>query len=155
MPDADLSLSVPSVFFGAIGTAGQRCTSTRRLYLHRKIAAEFLDRLQQLYASISPGDPLDPSTFYGPLAAPQCVEVYSNAIRHLRANNANRLTGGQQYERIGAGNFVQPTIAIPKSSDPTDRIWSTETFAPILNVAIFDELEEAIKMNNAVPQVGC
>ncbi|KAG6380151.1 Aldehyde/histidinol dehydrogenase [Boletus reticuloceps] len=124
MPDADLSMAVPAVFFGAVGTAGQRCTSTRRLYLHRDIAPPFLDALQKL------------------------------AIERLREKGAQVLTGGQQYDQDGLrqGNFVQPTIAIPESVDPADSIWSTETFAPVLNVGVFDELEQAIGWNNAVPQ---
>ncbi|KAH7882968.1 NAD-aldehyde dehydrogenase [Phlebopus sp. FC_14] len=154
MPDADLGMAVPAVFFGAVGTAGQRCTSTRRLYLHRGIAQRFLDALQKLYASVRVGDPLVESTLLGPLHTRAAVTIYSDAVKRLRENGAQILTGGQKYEEdaLRHGNFVQPTIAIPKYADPTDTIWSTETFAPILNVRIFDELEEAIAWNNAVPQ---
>lgn len=155
MPDADLSLAVPAVFFGAVGTAGQRCTSTRRLYLHRQIADEFMGRLKKLYASVVPGDPLDSATLLGPMHTKDAVGVYHNAIKHLKEIDAEIVTGGKDYEQspLDAGNFVQPTIAIPKSVNPTDQIWSTETFAPILNAAVFDDLEEAIGWNNAVPQV--
>ncbi|KAF9224804.1 NAD-aldehyde dehydrogenase [Gyrodon lividus] len=154
MPDADLSMAVPAVFFGAVGTAGQRCTSTRRLYLHRDIAPRFLDALQKLYGSVRVGDPLVESTLLGPLHTRAAVGIYSNAVRRLRENGAQILTGGQRYDQDGLrqGNFVQPTIAIPNSVDPTDAIWSTETFAPILNVCIFNELEQVIAWNNAVPQ---
>ncbi|RDB23697.1 Alpha-aminoadipic semialdehyde dehydrogenase [Hypsizygus marmoreus] len=154
MPDADLSLAVPSVFFGAVGTAGQRCTSTRRLYLHRDIASEFLEHLRKLYGTIKPADPLVESTLLGPLHSSAALKTYSDAIEHLRSIDAEILIGGNRYSDapLGAGNFVQPTIAIPKSADPTARIWSTETFAPILNAAIFDSLEQAIEWNNAVPQ---
>lgn len=156
MPDADLSLAVPSAFFGAVGTAGQRCTSTRRLYLHRDIADNFLQRLRKLYGGIKPGDPLVESTLLGPLHSTMALKTYSDAIEHLRSINAEILTGGERYSDtpLDAGNFVQPTIAIPKSADPTSQIWSTETFAPILNVAVFDHLEQAIEWNNAVPQVS-
>jgi aldehyde dehydrogenase family 7 protein A1 len=155
MPDADLSLAVPSVFFGAVGTAGQRCTSTRRLYLHHKIAPEFLDRLQKLYSTVIPGDPLVEDTLLGPMHTRAGIDIYTNAIQYLRTMDAEILTGGQKYEDapFDAGNFVQPTIALPKSVDPTDQVWKTETFAPILNVAVFDDLQQAIEWNNAVPQV--
>ena len=154
MPDADLSLAVPAVFFGAVGTAGQRCTSTRRLYLHRNIADEFLGRLKALYGSVAVGDPLIKETLLGPLHTKGAVDTYEQAVRKLRSLDAEIITGGERYQQdsLRAGNFVQPTISIPKSVKTEDDIWSTEVFAPILNVAIFDELEQAIAWNNAVPQ---
>lgn len=154
MPDADLALAVPAVFFGAVGTAGQRCTSTRRLYLHNTIAQEFLERLQKLYSTVRVGDPLEDSTLLGPLHTTSALGIYADAIKKLRDTDAEILTGGRRYEDklLRDGNFVQPTIAIPKTQDPKNQIWSTETFAPILNAAIFDDLEQAIEWNNAVPQ---
>lgn len=156
MPDADLDLAVPAVFFGAVGTAGQRCTSTRRLYLHRSIAPEFLERLQKAYASISPGDPLDSATLLGPLHTRAAVGVYSDAVKHLRKSGAEILTGGGLYDGLAngmdGGNFVKPTIAVPKKADTSEREWKTETFAPVLCAAVFDELEQAIEWNNKVPQ---
>ncbi|KAF8884234.1 NAD-aldehyde dehydrogenase [Gymnopilus junonius] len=154
MPDADLSLAIPAVFFGAVGTAGQRCTSTRRLYLHRSISSEFLERLQKLYQSVNPGDPLVDGTLLGPLHSSAACGIYSNAIEHLRSTGANILTGGNKYGQapFSRGYFVEPTIAIPSSPKPDSYIWQTETFAPILNVAVFDELEQAIEWNNNVPQ---
>lgn len=154
MPDADLSLAIPGVFFGSVGTAGQRCTSTRRLFLHRDVATEFLDRLKKLYTSIRPGDPLVEDTLLGPMHNKAAVNVYDNTINHLQSINAEILCGGKKYVEapFSAGNFVQPTIAVPKTVNMRDEIWSTETFAPILNAAIFDDLEEAIEWNNAVPQ---
>lgn len=156
MPDADLSLALPSVFFGAVGTAGQRCTSTRRLYLHRRIADEFLERLQKFYQSIQPGDPLVDGTLLGPLHTRSACQTFHDTVTHLRDSGAEILTGGSQYGHgpLSSGNFVQPTIAIPKLPEPGDYIWKTETFAPILKVAVFDELEEAIEWNNGVPQVS-
>ena len=154
MPDADLSLAVPAVFFGAVGTAGQRCTSTRRLYVHRSISEDFLSRLKSLYVALQPGDPLVQGTHLGPLHTRKAIDIYTQAILNLQQSGANILVGGQRYEQdaLLAGNFVQPTIVIPKEIDMKSAIWSTETFAPILNVAVFDELEEAIEWNNAVPQ---
>lgn len=154
MPDADLSLAVPAVFFGAVGTAGQRCTSTRRLYLHREVADEFLTRLKTLYSSVVAGDPLSKDTLLGPLHTGSACDVYGQAIDKLRSLGADIITGGERYQReeLRSGNFVKPTISLPTSVNPKDDIWSTEIFAPILNVAIFDELEQAIDWNNAVPQ---
>jgi len=148
MPDADLSLAVPAVFFGAVGTAGQRCTSTRRLYLHRAIAPEFLARLQELYASLQPGDPLDARTLLGPLHTRAALDMYDGAIAELQSASARILTGGARYD--GPGNFVRPTIALPHS--PRGELWQKERFAPVLLAAEFERLEEAIEWNNAVPQ---
>ena len=129
MPDADLSLAVPAVFFGSIGTAGQRCTSTRRLYLHRAIAPEFLARLQALYASpaLQPGDPLDARTLLGPLHSRAALNIYDDTITELKDAGAQFLldsssSGRERYGRyedltspLDSGNFVRPTIAmIPK-----------------------------------------
>jgi aldehyde dehydrogenase family 7 protein A1 len=164
MPDADLSLAVPAVFFGSVGTAGQRCTSTRRLFLHRAIAPEFLSRLQTLYASLKPGDPLDARTLLGPLHTRAALSIYDGAIAELRAAGADILAGGGRYDvaedlphSLAGGNFVRPTIAVPKpttarSPSVDSRLWATERFAPVLCAAVFDELEEAITWNNAVPQ---
>ncbi|KAF8208281.1 NAD-aldehyde dehydrogenase [Mycena galopus ATCC 62051] len=157
MPDADLGMAIPSIFFGAIGTAGQRCTSTRRLYLHRKIADDLLDRLQKLYSALKPGDPLEDATLLGPMHSATGVDVYEKAVRNLQDIDAQILAGGARYAAADTpggkkGNFVQPTIAIPKSKDPSDPLWQSECFAPILNCAVFDDLEEAIQWNNAVPQ---
>lgn len=148
MPDADLSLAVPAVFFGSVGTAGQRCTSTRRLYLHRSIAPEFLSRLQNLYASLTPGDPLDARTLLGPLHTRAAVAAYDTTITELKSADAQILVGGARYD--SAGNFVRPTIAQPVS--PQGMLWETERFAPVLLVAEFEQLEQAIKWNNGVPQ---
>lgn len=117
MPDADLSMAIPSVFFGAIGTAGQRCTSTRRLYLHRRIADEFIERLQRLYTSVRPGDPLAEDTLLGPVHNSTALEIYTKAIQNLHSIDAEILAGGKKYEEppFNAGYFVQPTLAMPTS----------------------------------------
>ncbi|KAI1787278.1 NAD-aldehyde dehydrogenase [Ganoderma leucocontextum] len=156
MPDADLNLAVPAVFFGAVGTAGQRCTSTRRLYLHSSIVESFLSRLDSFYQSVRPGDPLDRTTLLGPLHTRAAVRIYTDAIDHLKQTGAEILTGGVPYGDLASpldkGNFVMPTIAIPQEVNVKERAWSTETFAPVLNVGVFDELEQAIDWNNGVPQ---
>ncbi|TCD64889.1 hypothetical protein EIP91_003465 [Steccherinum ochraceum] len=158
MADADLHLAVPSTFFGAAGTAGQRCTTTRRLYVQRSIAPEVISRLQRLYASLKPGDPLDSATLLGPMHTRAAVGIYSSAVDKLRSEGAEILCGGAVYGQdalmghLAGGNFVKPTIAIPKSVDVKADIWQKETFAPILSVGVFDDLEEAIALNNGVPQ---
>ncbi|KAL5498037.1 hypothetical protein ACEPAH_2968 [Sanghuangporus vaninii] len=175
MPDADLSLAIPAVFFGAVGTAGQRCTSTRRLYLHRSISSSVLTSLLQLYRTLKPGDPLDRKTLLGPLHTRNAVGMYGSAVRRLRESRSEILVGGDVYEGkslegpLDGGNYVQPTIARPLSASlslssnistsssqselsESQDLWRTETFAPILQVGVFDELEEAIEWNNAVPQ---
>ncbi|KAI0649952.1 NAD-aldehyde dehydrogenase [Trametes meyenii] len=156
MGDADLDMAVPSVFFGAVGTAGQRCTSTRRLYLHSSVVQAFLSRLESLYQSVRPGDPLDGATLLGPLHTKAAMGVYHTAIERLQQSGAEILTGGAPYHDLAApldgGNFVMPTIAIPQEVNVEDPIWATETFAPVLNVGVFDEIEQAIEWNNGVPQ---
>lgn len=162
MPDADLGMAVPAIFFGAVGTAGQRCTSTRRLYLHRSVAPQVLEKLTGLYKKVQPGDPLDSNTLLGPLHATSALDIFDKAVSSLRNNSASILAGGSrpasiQSTPLEGGNFVQPVLAISSSPDPrasneAGKMWRTETFAPILQVAEFDELEEAIAWNNAVPQ---
>ena len=181
MPDADLSLAVPAVFFGSVGTAGQRCTSTRRLYLHRAIAPEFLSRLQALYASptLHPGDPLDARTLLGPLHSRAALNIYDDTITELKDAGAQFLLGSHGQGRydnltspLDSGNFVRPTIAmIPKQLKSKSKfkprvadadsdagkvaaaaLWAKERFVPVLCVAEFEELEEAIAWNNSVPQ---
>lgn len=140
-----------------------RCTSTRRLFLHRRIADSFVDSLAQFYGSASTkqGDPLNPSTLIGPLHTRKAVENYAQAVSILEKTNADFRFGSPQSLRISLsdslnqGNFVQPTIVIPEPPSKTEEsrsIWHTETFAPLLKVAVFDTLEEVIELNNSVPQ---
>ncbi|KIJ47500.1 hypothetical protein M422DRAFT_248921 [Sphaerobolus stellatus SS14] len=158
MADADLNLALPAVFFGAVGTAGQRCTSTRRLYVQRSIASTFIERLQAAYKTIRPEDPLIDGTLLGPLHTERATVVHSATVQNLRSSGAEILAGGNPFdsseipEHLSQGFYVRPTVALPKSADVNQEIWSQETFAPILNVGIFDDLEEAIEWNNAVPQ---
>ncbi|KIY68485.1 NAD-aldehyde dehydrogenase [Cylindrobasidium torrendii FP15055 ss-10] len=152
MDDADLDMAIPAVFFGAVGTAGQRCTSTRRLYLQRGIADKVIERLVKLYASVKPNDPLIHSTLVGPLHTQAAVQTYNDTIDHLRSIGAEIFTGANIVAQETGGNFVAPTLARPKTVNTQDKIWATEAFVPILNVGVFDELDEAIKWNNEVPQ---
>ncbi|KAF8532045.1 aldehyde dehydrogenase domain-containing protein [Gautieria morchelliformis] len=158
LSDADLDLALPAIFFSSIGTAGQRCTSTRRVFLQRSIAPAFISRLQSAYKTLRPGDPLVERTLLGPLHTQKATSVYDEAIKALRSSGAEILAGGGHFDvseidgDLAQGFYVRPTIAQPKSTDPSQPLWSKETFAPIVNVAVFDELEEAIALNNAVPQ---
>jgi len=165
MSDADMKMAVSAVAFGAVGTAGQRCTSTRRLFLHTSIAEQFISSLKQFYSSpaLAPGDPLMPKTLLGPLHSKGAVRMYEEAIKELRGLDAEVIIGGSPYtprdlpsESLQGGNFVQPTIVLPSTGaslkEQNEKVWATETFAPILKVATFDTIEEAIELNNKVPQ---
>jgi aldehyde dehydrogenase family 7 protein A1 len=100
------------------------------------------------------GDPLDAKTVLGPLHTEQAIDTYEMAVQTLRKLGSDIIIGGQRCSESNLinGYFVEPTISMPTSTEPTHPIWSTETFAPILNVAVFDDLEQAIEWNNAVPQ---
>ena len=148
LDDADLDLALRAVLFGAVGTAGQRCTSTRRLILQRGIAARFVDQLQRAYASVSIGDPLDEGTLMGPLISREAVEQYVEGLAEIQRQGGHIVCGGQVLGD-GSGFFVQPTIVRSKSSM---AICAEEIFAPILHVFEVDTLAEAIELNNAVPQ---
>ncbi len=147
MDDADLSLALRAVVFGAAGTAGQRCTTTRRLFLHRKIAGEFTARLVRAYPSITIGDPLDEKTLMGPLIDGAAVEAMKIALEKAAAEGGEVLTGGRRLDR--KGYFVEPAIV---KARPGMEIVQLETFAPILYVMEFDDPEEVIGWHNGVRQ---
>ncbi len=147
-PDADLDLVVPSVLFGAVGTAGQRCTSTRRLIVHRSRMTEILGRLQEAYAQVTIGDPLDAGTLMGPLIDATAVENFRRAISEAVAAGGKIVCGGNV--RDGPGFWVEPTIISGARNEWP--VVQRETFAPILYVIGFDTLEEAIAQNNGVRQ---
>jgi aldehyde dehydrogenase (NAD+) len=145
--DADLDLAVRAVAFGAVGTAGQRCTTTRRLFLHKKIAAPFTERLVRAYQSVVIGDPLDEKTLMGPLIDSQAVDQMQAALKQAQSEGGEILTGGKKLNR--KGYFVEPTIV---KANAAMKIVEKETFAPILYVLEFDDLSQAIKQHNAVSQ---
>ena len=147
LDDADLDLAVRAIAFGAIGTAGQRCTTTRRLFVQRGIAGELKERLLKAYRSVQPGDPLDEGTLLGPLIHQGAVDHMTAAIAAAQAQGAEVLCGGGAVD--GDGFFVQPTLVSGSADLP---ITHEETFAPILYLLEFDDLEEAIAAHNAVPQ---
>jgi aldehyde dehydrogenase (NAD+) len=144
---ANLELALPAILFGAVGTAGQRCTSTRRLIVHEARYAELTARLKHAYEQIVVGDPLDATTLMGPLIEAAAVERYRAAIGEIRRAGGTLVHGGATVSRPGF--FVEPTLAEARNEwDIVQR----ETFAPILYVMSFRTLEEAIALNNAVPQ---
>jgi aldehyde dehydrogenase (NAD+) len=145
MNDADVDLTVRAVLFGAVGTAGQRCTSIRRLFLQRRIAARITEKLCDAYRQIRVGDPLEAATLMGPLIDEDAVGNMLRGLETIRAQGGEILCGGK---RLG-GCFVVPTLV---KSRPEMEILKEEIFAPVLHLIEFDELEEAIAWHNAVPQ---
>jgi aldehyde dehydrogenase (NAD+) len=141
---ADLSLAVPSIVFGAVGTAGQRCTTTRRVLVHKARVDELEKKLVHAYSQVRIGNPIDPATLMGPLIDKGAVERYSQAITQAKAAGGKVVTGEKILE--GKGNFVAPTIIRAENDWP---IVQHETFAPVLYLIPFDSLDEAIEMQNA------
>ncbi|OUC06064.1 aldehyde dehydrogenase, partial [Litorilinea aerophila] len=146
--DADLELAVRAVLFGAVGTAGQRCTTTRRLIVHRSIVDEFTQRLARAYQSVPIGDPLEPGTLMGPLISEQAVERMMQALDTAQAEGGEIVTGGRRLPHLGP-TFVEPTIVRMPRQTP---LVCEETFAPILYVMAYETLDEAIAIHNGVPQ---
>jgi len=147
MDDADLDLAVRATLFSAVGTAGQRCTSLRRLLVHEAIADKMVSRLAEAYKQVVIGDPLEPGTLMGPLVGERAIEQMMSALEIAREQGARIVTGGNRLDRPGF--FVEPTIVVvPKDAPITQQ----ETFAPILWVIEFDTLDEAIELQNGVTQ---
>jgi aldehyde dehydrogenase (NAD+) len=143
---ANLDLAVPALVFGAIGTAGQRCTTTRRVLVHESRAAELERRLIAAYSQVRIGDPLDANTLMGPLIDAGAVARYSDTIAAAQAQGGVLLCGGRVLPQ--KGNFVEPAIVRADAGMPVVEI---ETFAPILYVISYRDLGEAIALQNAVP----
>ncbi|HVI55308.1 MAG TPA: aldehyde dehydrogenase family protein [Luteibacter sp.] len=148
---ADLKLAIPAIVFGAVGTAGQRCTSTRRVLVHSSIHDAVVDTLVKAYGQVEQkiGDPTLSTTLMGPLNSPEAVTAFLAAIEQAKAAGGTVRTGGKALDDR-KGNFVLPTIVTGLKN--TDTVVQTETFAPILYVMPFDTLDEAIAQQNAVPQ---
>ncbi|MCJ9712479.1 aldehyde dehydrogenase family protein, partial [Bordetella hinzii] len=149
-PSADLDIALRGIVFGAIGTAGQRCTSTRRLIVHEDIADTLVARLRQAYASVTVGDPLQPRTLVGPLIDHQAYDSLEAALVAAR-EQGGRVTGGERLlaDRYPEAWYVRPALAeMPGQTDVVRH----ETFAPILYVMRYRDLGEALAMNNDVPQ---
>jgi aldehyde dehydrogenase (NAD+) len=147
---ADLKLAIPAIVFGAVGTAGQRCTTTRRLFVHESIHDDVLAKLVGAYKQVEKkiGDPTDAKNLMGPLNSRDAVNAYLGAIEKAKASGGKVETGGAAIE--GKGNFVLPTIVTGLKN--SDEVVQTETFAPILYVMKVKSIDEAIAQQNAVPQ---
>jgi aldehyde dehydrogenase (NAD+) len=142
---ANLDLAVPAIVFGAAGTAGQRCTTTRRVFVHTSRQKELEERLVHAYKQVRIGDPLESGTLMGPLIDARAVESYKTALAAARSAGGEVLFGGNVLQR--QGNYVEPAIVRAKSEWP---IVQTETFAPILYVIPVQSLNDAIAMQNSV-----
>jgi aldehyde dehydrogenase (NAD+) len=145
MDDADPDLVLRAVLFGSVGTAGQRCTTTRRLFLQRGIAPKITEGLLKAYRQVKIGDPIEEGTLMGPLVNRRAVDDMLDGMRRIREQGGEVLFGG---DRI-MGNFVQPALVRARPDMP---ILQEEIFAPILYLVEFDDLDEAIHLHNGVPQ---
>lgn len=161
-PSANMDMATRAILFGAVGTAGQRCTSTRRIIVHASVKDELLGRLIPAYESIPIGDPRDPETLMGPLVTRQAVDDLERAVQAVQSEGGRILYGGQRLQGpdYPGGLYVTPCIA---EAENHYEIVQEETFAPILYITTYgradatpaqavDEIEEAIALNNDVPQ---
>jgi len=159
---ANLDLAIPAIVFGAVGTAGQRCTSTRRIIVHRSVQDELVERLANAYRGVAIGDPMTDGTLMGPLVSADAVEALAAAVQRVQAEGGRIVCGGEPLggPRYPGGRYVTPCIAIARNHY---AIVQEETFAPILYIIGYgdpsstreesvDELAEAIELHNAVPQ---
>jgi aldehyde dehydrogenase (NAD+) len=150
-PSADLDLTVRGIVFAAAGTAGQRCTSLRRVIAHSSVADELVDRIKAAYASLPVGSPLADGTLVGPLIDRASYDGYVGALEKARANGGEVVVGGSRVldDEAAEAFYVQPALVrMPTQSE----IVRAETFAPILYVLSYDDFDEALAMHNEVPQ---
>ncbi|MGW4073022.1 L-piperidine-6-carboxylate dehydrogenase [Streptomyces asiaticus] len=150
-PSADLDLAVQGIVFAAAGTAGQRCTTLRRLIVHRDIADTLVERLTAAYGRLPIGSPFEDTTLVGPLISPAALDTMNAALTRVRAQGGKILAGGNRRlaEAAPAAAYVEPVLV---RVDAQTDVVREETFAPILYVLTYDTLEEAIALHNDVPQ---
>jgi aldehyde dehydrogenase (NAD+) len=150
-PSADLDLALRAILFGAVGTAGQRCTTTRRIIVHESIRQKLVNRLIKAYTQVPSGNPLQPGTLMGPLINPQAVEDMQNALAQVRKEGGQILCGGEWLTgpRYPGGCYIRPCIATARHDM---KIVHEETFAPILYILAYRTFDEAIAWHNEVPQ---
>jgi aldehyde dehydrogenase (NAD+) len=148
-PSADLDLALRGIVFAAVGTAGQRCTTLRRLIVHESLAEKLLSRLRRAYETLSIGDPREPETLVGPLIDRQAATHMTHALDEAKRAGATIWGGGEAPNTPKGGAYVKPALV---EIDPSAAIVQTETFAPILYVHRYATLEQAIALNNGVPQ---
>ncbi|MDF1500895.1 MAG: aldehyde dehydrogenase family protein [Anaerolineales bacterium] len=146
--DANLDMATRAILFGAVGTAGQRCTSTRRIIMQESIGDQLTDRLVKAYQQVRIGDPLDDNTLMGPLVETDAVEEMFEALEQAQQDGGEIVYGGKMLPELGP-NFVEPTIVkMPAQTE----IVKQETFAPVLYLLEYKDLDEAIQIHNDVPQ---
>ncbi len=150
-PSANLELAVRAIFFGAVGTAGQRCTTTRRVIVHESMEKPLQERLIAAYRSIKIGNPLDRSVLMGPLIDQHAVKVMGESMKRVQQEGGTILQGGEPLggEKYSSGCYITPCIASARNHYATVQ---QETFAPLLYLISYAEFDEAIAMHNAVPQ---
>lgn len=148
MDDADLNLVIPATLFASVGTAGQRCTTTRRLIVHESLHDAVVERLKKAYSQLRIGDPLDADTLYGPVHSPQGVEIFHKAVESAKSQGGTIEYGGKVIDRPGF--YVEPTLITGLSHDA--KVVQTESFVPVLYVLKVKDLDEAISWNNEVDQ---
>ncbi|EST19048.1 L-piperidine-6-carboxylate dehydrogenase [Streptomyces roseochromogenus] len=150
-PSADLDLAVPAIVFAAAGTAGQRCTTLRRLIVHRDIADPLIERLTGAYTKLPIGNPFDDTTLVGPLISTTALDAMHHALTRVQAQGGKILAGGNRRlaEAAPAAAYTEPVLV--RVAEQTDVV-REETFAPILYVLTYDTLDEAIALHNDVPQ---
>jgi aldehyde dehydrogenase (NAD+) len=150
-PSADLEMATQSIFFGAVGTAGQRCTSTRRVIMHESIADKVRKKLLAAYKSLRIGNPLDRQTMMGPLIEKNAVDMVQQSIQRLKDEGGEVLYGGERLdgEQYAGGCYMTPCLVNAK---PDFQIVCHETFGPLLYLLTYRDFDEAIAIQNGVPQ---
>ena len=151
MEDADLEMAVRAILFGAVGTAGQRCTSTRRVLVHKKVRDKLVKRLVELYGKVVIGNPLDAGTLMGPMIDDGAIQDTLNAIERVKQLGGTILCGGERVQPAGfeGGSYITPAIA---TADNSWDIVQEETFGPLLYIIEVADLDDAIAKHNDVPQ---
>ena len=150
-PSADIDMATQSIFFGAVGTAGQRCTSTRRVIMHESIANKVRKKLLTAYKNVPIGNPLDKKTLMGPLIDKTAVDMVQHSIQRLKDEGGEVLYGGERLDgpQYPGGCYMTPCVANAK---PDFEIVCHETFGPLLYLMTYRDFDEAIAINNGVPQ---
>jgi aldehyde dehydrogenase (NAD+) len=150
-PSADIEMATQSIFFGAVGTAGQRCTSTRRVIMHESIASKVRQKLLAAYKALPIGNPLDRKTIMGPLIDKHAVDAVQHSIERLKKEGGEVLYGGERLEgsKFPGGCYMKPCLA---SAQPDFEIVQDETFGPLLYLMTYRDFDEAIAIQNNVPQ---
>jgi aldehyde dehydrogenase (NAD+) len=149
MPDADMKLATAGILFGAVGTAGQRCTSIRRVLVHESIQDELVARLTEAYSQVRIGDPLQPGTLMGPLINQRAVDSYRHAVSKAVQEGGKVIYGGESIQNMPSPLYVKPTIV---KANRSLSLLQEETFAPIVYIVPVKDLRDAIELNNGVSQ---